>query len=176
MTPLAGWRSSTRWNARGSPARPRRRARISSICGVVPVVRLTEDFRLCAAWRKTSVRRTTGTMPLSMMFRRTVPGPTGGAGQRRRPRSGWRAFSGCLASGFRFAFCGLYRNARNERTDQAASEAPVPEAFGLIDLIAFQTMLLAPIPRYAVLGLDAFPVRAGVLVMIDLAVLGWILR
>jgi hypothetical protein len=37
-------------------------------------------------------------------------------------------------------------------------------------------MLLAPIPRYAVLGLDAFPVRAGVLVMIDLAVLGWILR
>jgi hypothetical protein len=37
-------------------------------------------------------------------------------------------------------------------------------------------MLFASIARDAVLGLDAFSIRAGVLIVIHLAVLGWIFR
>jgi hypothetical protein len=37
-------------------------------------------------------------------------------------------------------------------------------------------MLFASIARNAVLGLDAFSIRAGVLIVIHLAVLGWIFR
>jgi hypothetical protein len=37
-------------------------------------------------------------------------------------------------------------------------------------------VLLVSSPRLAVLRLDTLPVWTGVLIMIDLAVLGWILR
>ena len=36
-------------------------------------------IRLCAAWRNTSVRRTTGTAPEAMMSASTCPGPTEGS-------------------------------------------------------------------------------------------------
>src|SRR4051795_10547918 len=36
-------------------------------------------MRHCAAWRKTSVRRTTGTAPDEMISARTWPGPTEGS-------------------------------------------------------------------------------------------------
>jgi len=65
---------------------------------------------------------------------------------------------------------------RNERTERAALEPHFPKANGLTDLITFLAMFFAAIPRQAVLGLDSFPVRAGVLIVIHLAVRGWIFR
>jgi len=38
-------------------------------------------IRLCPAWRKTPVNRTTGTMPLSIRLPSTLPGPTDGSGR-----------------------------------------------------------------------------------------------
>jgi hypothetical protein len=46
----------------------------------------------------------------------------------------------------------------------------------LANLVAFPTVLLTTGPFLTVFALDAFPVWAGVLVVVNLAVLRWIFR
>ena len=53
---------------------------LAGISGMKPSLmrRAVLMIRLCAAWRKTSVSRTTGSTRLSMMYRSTMPGSTEG--------------------------------------------------------------------------------------------------
>jgi hypothetical protein len=57
--------------------------------------------------------------------------------------------------------------------------APIGRSYfgsGSVQLDAFLAMLSVPRPWLAVFPLDLFPVFTVVVVMIDLAMLGWILR
>jgi hypothetical protein len=58
----------------------------------------------------------------------------------------------------------------------AHPDMPGSHAFDSVNLVAFQTVFFAPVPKLTVFRLDAFPVWTGVFVVINLAMLRWIFR
>ena len=90
-------------------------------------------IRLCAAWRNTSVNRTTGTAPEAMMSASTWPGPTEGSWSTS-PTISSAASSGTAASSARISMTSNHRGLVDHQ--QAAVErvvrvAPEPAITGV---------------------------------------------
>ena len=71
----------------------------------------TVTIRLCAAWRNTSVRRTSGTAPEAMMSASTCPGPTKGSWSTS-PTISSAASSGTAANSDRMSSTSTRQSAR----------------------------------------------------------------